>query len=104
MLPVNPTTARGRKTLHYVAHFSLGGMWGTAYGAAAARGWRGQTAVHAVFLAVYPSDVLLSTALGVYHPKWWSAQDWVIDVLEKYIHAQATGTLFDRVLAPGRAS
>ncbi len=38
---------------------------------------------------MYPGDVLLSTALGVYHPTRWSVQDWVIDVGEKYIQAQA---------------
>ncbi len=102
VLPVNPTTAQGRKTLNYATHFGLGGMWGTAYGVAAARGLRGQKAVNAVFLAVYPGDVLLSTALGIYHPTRWSTQDWVIDVVEKYIQAQATGAIFDRLLDPDR--
>ena len=100
VLPVNPTSAKGRKQLNYATHFGLGGMWGTAYGVAAASGLRGQKAVHAVFLALYPGDVLLSTALGVYHPEGWSTQDWVIDVVEKYIQAQATGFIFDRFLDP----
>ncbi len=104
VLRVNPTTAQGRKTLNYVTHFSLGGVWGTAYGVAAAKGLRGQKAVNVVFLTVYPGDVLLSTALGVYHPTQWSTQDWVIDVLEKYIQAQATGAFFDRLLDPDRSA
>jgi hypothetical protein len=79
-------------------------MWGTAYGVAEAAGLSGQKAVNTVFLVVYPGDVLLSTALGIYHPKGWSAQDWVIDVVEKYIEAQATGFFFDRFLAPARST
>lgn len=100
VLPVDPTSAAGRKRLNYATHFGLGGMWGTAYGVAAASGLRGQTAVNAVFLTVYPGDLLLSTALGIYHPRRWSTQDWVIDVLEKYIQAQATGAIYDRLLDP----
>lgn len=99
---VRPTTEQGRTALNYVTHFGLGKMWGAAYGVAAARGLRGQRAVNAVFMTVYPGDVLLSTALGVYHPTRWSVQDWVIDVGEKYIQAQATGFIFDRLLDPER--
>lgn len=101
VLPVNPTSAEARTRLNYATHFGLGGMWGTAYGVAAAGGLRGQKAVHAVFFSVYPGDVLLSTALGVYHPGSWSRRDWVVDVVEKYIQAQATGAIFDRFLARG---
>ncbi len=104
VLPLSPRTAQSRKTLNYATHFSLGGVWGTAYGVAAARGLRGQRAVNAVFLSVYPGDVLFSTALGVYHPWQWSTQDWVIDVVEKYIQAQATGAIFDRLLDPDRSA
>lgn len=104
VLPLNPTSAKARNQLNYAVHFSLGGMWGTAYGVAAAAGLRGQKAVNTVFVIVYPGDVLLSTALGVYHPKGWSTQDWVIDVMEKYIQAQATGFIFDRFLDPARST
>jgi hypothetical protein len=103
VLPVRPATHRGRTALNYAAHFSLGGMWGTAYGVAARRGLRGQRAVHAVFAVVYPADVALSTALGVYAPRTWSAKDWAIDVAGKYVQAQATGLVFDRLLDPGRS-
>jgi hypothetical protein len=75
ILPVHATTPEGRKRLNYVTHFSLGGMWGTAYGIAATAGLRGQKAVNAVFATVYTGDVILNTALGLYHPTQWSRQD-----------------------------
>jgi len=46
VLPVHPSTPQGRTQLNYVTHFSLGGMWGTAYGIAANAGLRGQKAVN----------------------------------------------------------
>ncbi len=104
ILPVHPSSARGRERLNYVTHFALGGMWGTAYGIAAWAGLRGQKAVNAVFATVYTGDVILNTALGLYQPTQWSAQDWAIDVVDKYVQAQATGLVFDRVLDPARQS
>ena len=100
VLGVRPSTARGRTALNYAAHFSLGTLWGTAYGVAARRGLRGQKAVNAVFAAVYPADVAMSTALGVYAPSTWTAKDWLVDALDKYVQAQATGLLFDRFADP----
>ncbi|MGY1834653.1 hypothetical protein ACI79P_06050 [Blastococcus sp. SYSU DS0510] len=100
VLPVHPSTQSGRTALNYASHFSLGGMWGTGHAVAARCGLRGQKAVNAVFAVVYPADVALATALGVYAPRTWTAQDWAIDVGEKYLQAQATGFLFDRFLAP----
>ena len=102
VLPVHPTTPAGRRRLNYTTHFALGGMWGTAYGIAAARGLRGQKAVNAVFAAVYTGDVLLNTALGLDQPGKWTAQDWAIDIVDKYVQAQATGAVFDRALDPAR--
>lgn len=81
-------------------------MWGTAYGLATAAGLRGQQAVNTVG-AVYTGDVLLNTALGLYQPRQWTAKDWAIDIVDKYVQAQATGLVFDRVLDPaplGRAA
>ncbi len=104
VLPVHPTTPAGRRRLNYTTHFALGGMWGTAYGIAAASGLRGQKAVHTVFAAVYTGDVLLNTALGLYQPSKWTAQDWAIDIVDKYVQAQATGAVFDRFLDPVRQS
>jgi len=102
LLPVHPQTAAGRRRLNYTTHFALGGMWGTTYGIAAAAGLRGQKAVNAVFAAVYVGDVALNTALGLYQPSRWTAKDWAIDVVDKYVQAQATGTVFDRALDPAR--
>ncbi len=102
ILPVHPTSVQGRRRLNYATHFSLGAMWGTAYGIAASAGLRGQKAVNTVFATVYNGDVLLNTALGLYHPRKWSAQDWVIDIVDKYVQAQATGAVFDRLLNPAR--
>jgi hypothetical protein len=102
VLPVHPASARGRKQLNYITHFSLGGMWGTAYGIAASAGLRGQKAVNTVFAAVYTGDVLLNTALGLYRPNQWTAREWGIDIAGKYVQAQATGAVFDRLLDPAR--
>jgi hypothetical protein len=104
VLPVHPTTRQGRRRLNYTTHFALGGMWGTAYGIAAAQGLRGQKAVNSVFAVVYTGDVLLNTALGLYQPSTWTAKDWTIDLVDKYVQAQATGAVFDRVLDPVRQS
>ncbi len=104
LLPVHPTTPQGRTRLNYVTHFSLGGMWGTAYGIAAAAGLRGQNAANTVFATVYTGDMILNTALGLYQPTQWSRQDWIIDIVDKYVQAQATGAIFDRFLDPARQS
>jgi len=97
---VHPSTLQGRTQLNYVTHFSLGGMWGTAYGIAAAAGLRGQKAVNRVFAIVYTGDVILNTALGLYQPTEWSAEDWIVDLVDKYVQAQATGAIFDRFFDP----
>jgi len=104
VLGVRPSSAAGRTRLNYATHFSLGLMWGGAYGLAARRGLRGQRAVHSVFAVVYTGDVLLNTVLGLYHPSRWSGTDLLIDVVDKYVQAQATGAVFDRLLDPARPS
>ncbi len=100
--PVDTHTPQGRHRLNYLTHFSLGMMWGAAYGIAAARGLRGQKAVNTVFGVVYTGDVLLNTALGLYHPTQWSKKDLVVDLVDKYVQAQGTGAVFDRVLDPAK--
>lgn len=100
--PIDTDTPQGRQRLNYVTHFSLGMMWGAAYGFAALKGLRGQKAVNAVYGVVYTGDVLLNTALGLYHPTQWTTKELVIDVVDKYVQAQATGAVFDRMLAPAR--
>ena len=98
--PVDTETAAGRQRLNWITHFSLGMMWGAAYGVAALRGLRGQRAVNTVFGVVYTGDVLVNTALGLYHPKQWSKKDLIVDVVDKYVQAQGTGAVFDRLLDP----
>ena len=98
--PIQTDTAQGRRRLNWATHFALGAMWGGAYGVAAGKGLRGQKAVNTVFATVYVGDVLLNTALGLYRPKQWSAKDWVIDVVDKYVQVQGTGLVFDRLLDP----
>ncbi len=100
--PVRTSSPQGRRRLNWVTHFALGTMWGAAYGIAAARGLRGQKAVNAVFGVVYIGDVALNTALGLYRPLQWSAKDVLVDVVDKYVQAQGTGAVFDRVLDPAR--
>ena len=100
--PIDTATAQGRHRLNYATHFSLGIMWGAAYGVAALKGLRGQKAVNTVFAVVYTGDVLLNTALGLYHPTQWSKKDLAIDLIDKYVQAQGTGLVFDRLLDPAR--
>jgi hypothetical protein len=95
-----PRTARGRHRLNEATHLALGTLWGGAYGVAASRGLRGQKAVNVVFGVVYTGDVLLNTALGLYRPQEWTAKDWAVDLVDKYVQAQATGAAFDRLLDP----
>jgi len=98
--PLHTTTPDGRRRLNYTVHLALGALWGTAYGVTAATGLRGQRAVNMVFAVVYSGDVLLNTALGLYQPTRWTPQDWGIDIVDKYVQAQATGAVFDRILDP----
>lgn len=102
ILPVHPRTPVGRRRLNTITHLALGGMWGAAYGIAAAAGLRGRKAVNTVFGVVYTGDVLLNTALRLYQPTRWTAKDWAIDVVDKYVQARATGAVFDRTLDPAR--
>jgi hypothetical protein len=95
VLPINPVTQQDRQRLNWATHFALGGMWGAVHGVVASRGLRGQKAVHAVFGIVYTGDVLLNTVLGLYEPEQWTAKDWAVDVVDKYVQAQATGLIFD---------
>ena len=102
VLPIHPTTARGRTRLNWAAHFALGSVWGAAHGLATRAGLRGQRAVHVVFAVLYPVDVLVGAALGVYHPGRWTATDWAVDAGNKYVAVQATGLVHDRFLDPAR--
>ncbi len=101
VLPIHPTSGAGRKRLNLATHFALGAMWGAAFGLAGHAGLHGQRAVAAVFAVVYTGDVALNSALGLYQPSTWTARDWVIDVGDKLVQAEATGLAFDRLLGRG---
>lgn len=103
VLPVHPTTQAGRRRLNWGTHVALGAMWGAAHVVATRRGLHGWRAVTASFAVVYTGDLLLNTALGLYSPRTWSAQDWAVDVGDKLVQAAATGALYDRFLAPPAA-
>lgn len=99
VLPVDVKTPRQRRRLNWATHFALAAMWGTAFAIAGRAGLRGQKAVNSVFATVYTGDVLLNTALGLYQPTKWSKKELVIDVVDKYVQAQTTGAVFDRIRA-----
>ena len=100
VLPIEANGDQELERLNWATHFGLGTMWGSAYGLAAHAGLSGQKAVAAVFGTVYTGDVLLNTALGLYKPQTWSGQDWAVDIIDKFVQAQATGAIFDQVLGP----
>lgn len=104
LLSVNPSSQEGLKRFNYVMHFSLGAMWGAAYGVAAYAGLRGSRAVAVTFAVIYTNDVLTTTALGLTDPLKWSRQDLVVDVVDKLVQVMATGTIFDHVVGPNASS
>lgn len=99
VLPVGADSPQGRRRLNYAAHFGIGTLWGAAFAVAGRMGIHGQKAVHVVFPAVFSGDVLMNTALDLYEPSSWSTRDWVIDLLDKYVQAQATSAVYDRIAA-----
>ncbi|MGY1841014.1 MULTISPECIES: hypothetical protein [unclassified Modestobacter] len=102
LLPLRPSTPAARTRLNWVSHFGFGTVWGAGHALATRAGLRGQRAVHVVFALGYPADVLAGKALGVYRPSRWSRQDWVVDVVDKYVALQATALVHDRFLAVRR--
>jgi hypothetical protein len=55
-----------------------------------------------VYGVVYTGDVLLNTALGLYSPTQWTKRELAIDLVDRYVQAQATGAVFDRLMDPDR--
>ncbi len=104
LLPVHPKDDKALTRLNYATHFTLGAMWGAAYGLAASRGLRGTGAVARVFPAIYTNDVVVSTSLGLGKPWKWSRQDLIVDVVDKFVQVAATSIIFDRFLDPARGS
>ncbi len=50
-----------------------------------------------VFGTLYTGDVVLNTALRLSKPLEWSAQDWIVDVGDKLVLAEATTAVYDRL-------
>ncbi len=102
VLPIPRTGGGTRRAVNYAAHFGIGTAWGAAHSLAERRGLRGQRAVLTVFGVVYIGDGVLNTALGLYKPWRWSAQDWLLDIGEKLILAEAVGLAYERLDSGGR--
>jgi hypothetical protein len=99
LLPISPRRKRDRRRLNYAAHFAVGATWGVSHGMIAkGAGLRGQPAVAAVFALLYGGDVVANTALGLYRPLEWSAQDWAVDLVDKLLLAETTGLAYDRLV------
>ena len=95
MTPFKPKGAR-RRRLNYGAHFAVGLTWGVGHAFLAERtGLRGLRAVGTAFAAFWAGDVVANTALGLTRPWDWSAQDLVVDVVDKLVLAETTGLAFD---------
>jgi len=94
---VKPKSKPERRALNYAVHFGIGTAWGATHGLAVHKGLRGQRAVFAVFAGIYVGDAALNTALGLYQPWKWSAQDWATDVGEKLLLAESVGLIYDRL-------
>ncbi len=102
LLPIPRTRGSARRVLTYIAHFGIGAMWSGGHGVIEwATGARGQRAVATVFGSLYAGDLALNTALGLYKPWRWSLEDWIVDVGDKLVLAEATTFAYER-LAPDR--
>jgi len=97
VLPIKSSEPLTERQLNYAAHFGIGTLWGIAFAIASRLGLRGQKAVHIVFPAVLTGDILLNTGLRLYKPSTWTKQDWIVDIVDKYVQAQATGAVYERL-------
>ena len=105
LLPIDPPKDdKARNRLNYTMHFTLGAMWGGAYGVAAYNGLRGSHAVSRVFPVIYTNDLVVGTVLGLGKPWEWSRKELTIDVVDKFVQVAATSFIFDRFLDPKRRS
>lgn len=87
-----PRLAGGGRTAPPTSRWAACGGWRTASRSSADCG---DSAVNAVLAAVYTGDVLLDAALGLYRPTRWTAKDWTIEIVDKYVQAQATRAVYD---------
>lgn len=98
LLPISPRRKRDRRKLNYATHFVVGVTWGVGHALIArGAGLRGQPAVATAFAVIYGGDVAANTALGLTQPLKWSAQDWIVDLVDKLLLAETTGLVFDQL-------
>lgn len=100
VLPLEPKNEKEKKRLNYIIHYTLGALWGLAYGVAAAQGYRGRQAITRVFPAIYGQDVATITTLGLDEPSNWTSKETAIDTIDKLVQVMATSFIFDRFLDP----
>ena len=104
LLPIKGRRGKARRRVNYATHFALGAGWGAARGVAGRAGLRGQKAVGAVFGTMWPGDVAIVTALKLDDPRRWSRKDLAIDVVDKFVLAEACGVIYDRLSPHARPS
>lgn len=97
LLPLRKKRGSDRNLRNYVTHFALGAGWGLARGLAARAGLSGQRAVISVFGVMYPGDLAAVRALGLDRPSRWTARDWAIDAVDKFVLSEATGLAYQRL-------
>lgn len=96
LLPLAKKRGSERNLRNYVTHFALGAGWGAARALVGRAGLSGQPAVAAVFGLMYPGDVAIVAGLNLDNPTEWSARDWAIDTVDKFVLALATGIAYER--------
>jgi len=99
LLPLSKKRGGERNLRNYTTHFALGAGWGVARGLVGRAGLSGQPAVAAVFGIMYPGDIAIVAGLGIDRPSEWSARDWVIDSVNKFVLALAAGLAYERLNA-----
>jgi len=96
LLPLSEKRGSERNRRNYATHFALGAGWGVARALVGRAGLSGQPAVAAVFGLMYPGDIAIVVALSIDNPAGWSARDWAIDTVDKFVLALATGIAYER--------
>jgi len=97
LLPLPKKRGAERNLRNYATHFALGAGWGAARGLVGRAGLSGQPAVAAVFGLMYPGDIAIVVGSGIDKPGEWSARDWAVDTVDKFVLALAVGVAYERL-------